>query len=460
MVWSRSQSNTEGENPFDVLLGEEDERDVSPPTIVRSFNWAPFRKFLGPLLLLGFTGLTIFVLGLFRDSEVALHIVYVEIKALDDSGHPIAGAQVKFGDRGNGMTDAFGEWRRYLKLPAGEKVAVKIVKEGPRNRLVGGRTLVVPHKKANDREPVMKARVRLVPTGKLKRAKALYDPDSGHTRTVSKMAAEDHSKISVAFEKPWKRLSDRAMHFQKRVEDKILPSLKRRFKASGLGVGPQENIRLALTYIPDRGRPGLVHADVTWHHEGKWASAKFLRNFSKTADHTARDIIRVFRAYVPKSFRAYKEKKRWFALPATGAPKFWQLSDQAILTDGLTDFPLRLDPNSQRYELMVDEDSPCQNVSRACEVYVSTLERRPPNSGWRKLKVRFSPVLPDGAEVFVAGFQATPQGSGLWEFWGAPGQKMKLTVLRGKKIIGKQRVRPRSKAPSLVILPTTTVAYR
>lgn len=53
---------------------------------------------------------------------------YFEVRALDQSGRPVAGALVKNSGKKVGTTDSFGEWRRYMKVPLGSTIPISVVK--------------------------------------------------------------------------------------------------------------------------------------------------------------------------------------------------------------------------------------------------------------------------------------------------------------------------------------------
>lgn len=56
-------------------------------------------------------------------------LVYYEIKAIDGSGHPVAGALVSVENKEQGITDSFGEWRQYLPTPLNSMIRLDIIKE-------------------------------------------------------------------------------------------------------------------------------------------------------------------------------------------------------------------------------------------------------------------------------------------------------------------------------------------
>ncbi len=55
-----------------------------------------------------------------------------EIRAIDQQGHPVAGAEVWLETQQVGVTDSFGIWRRNLKLPEGSEAKFNF-----RKKLIG-----------------------------------------------------------------------------------------------------------------------------------------------------------------------------------------------------------------------------------------------------------------------------------------------------------------------------------
>ncbi len=116
-------------------------------------------------LVLGLLFLCTFIagfalLGILRRAHVQAPFVLVELKALDESGHPVAAAKVSINDEALGVTDSFGEWRRYLKVAAGEKLEVELLKQGQPS-LKGSRTLRVPQKKRGQQGLDIQANIAL-----------------------------------------------------------------------------------------------------------------------------------------------------------------------------------------------------------------------------------------------------------------------------------------------------------
>ena len=67
----------------------------------------------------------------------------IEVRAVSDDGQLIPGASVKLGKSKEGLTDAFGEWRRFIRIREGSQLSVKVVKSGKNGYWYGYRRLNV-----------------------------------------------------------------------------------------------------------------------------------------------------------------------------------------------------------------------------------------------------------------------------------------------------------------------------
>src|SRR5687768_16676356 len=85
-------------------------------------------------LILGLCFLASVVLGgmwffahyVFRSRPVNL---FVELKVIDEKGHPVAGAQIFDMKENLGVTDSFGEWSRFVNALSGSKISLLIIKK-------------------------------------------------------------------------------------------------------------------------------------------------------------------------------------------------------------------------------------------------------------------------------------------------------------------------------------------
>ena len=439
-------------NPFDEILspGEKENLPVKKPA-----NF--FHKGLMAVLIFAgvLSGLTIY--KVLTRGPGAMPLVYVEIKALSDRGFPVAGAKVEFGGEYRGVTDSFGEWRQYARIDLSQPLSIKISKETPAGRLFGGKTMSVDMPRAKGERRHIKARIRLVPAGRAKRAKAYFDRREKE-QGVLEARKVSWDKIAVDVVAPPEGADRYARHYYGRIKNKILPHLESSLKRLKMKMTADADIKLKVQYVPVKGKSGFIRGDISYVKNNKKYQESFLRNFHENPQNTAKDILTVAKAYLPRPYTAYKEEGKWYLLPLKKATGFWGLTSEEILTDGIHFFPLEWDLKQKRLELMVAQESPCQGRKDTCLVRLSTLKDRPPQSGWQKLSLMLQTRPPKGSKIYVAGFEALQKGEMTYEFWGKPGAKMNLSLLRGRDLLLRQKIKPEIGKKAVITLPKGNIA--
>ncbi len=418
-------------------------------------------RMLLPLCMIG-TGVVLWWLsGFWQTTGFQPQIVYVEVKALSESGHPIAGAEVEFGTA-TGITDAFGEWRRYLKVGHDDKIAVRVSKESAAGMLLGTKTINLPLPSQQGKEPEIKVRIRLLQAGKLNRAKAFLDKvktsESKDTATVKSEPMRFH-KIEMRMVPMPAGLPSDAQKLYKISTEEVWPELRKAFQSQGFEFGESPDLKLQLRYVPQHSS-GYLRMDVAWLSQGKWHQSSYLGSIKSDARATANEFMTVFRAFIPQEYQSVREGDRFFAENRTDYPKLWRLTQDDVLTDGVQTFPASWDAKAGRIELLSGQDQPCLGASDRCTLRLSTLRDRPPQTGWRKLRFKIVSGVPKGSAVFVAGFEAQSLGQGLYEFWGKPGDSMNLTVLQGSRLRARQKIQARASGVELVMIEQDALALR
>ena len=402
--------------------------------------------------------------------------VFVEVRAIDPWGNTVSGARVTLGDRATGVTDSFGEWRRYLRLPPGAKVRLSVSKNSARGALSGRRNLVVPDKREDGRDAELRVRLRVSGAGAKKRPSRGFGQRKIRGKSGSVSPAHLHPGFRFESVKIRVRklaggsLTPRQEKYRNRVEQKVFSALRERADAFGL-VGKrskEEPWRLTLRYIPLRGRAGLIRVDVGWTWQGKRKSTSFLRNFSSRPEDTAADILEVARAHLPAPYRVYLEKGRWYVLRPEKSWRFWGLHPGNFLRNSTGErFPLEEDLASvgaeKRLALMNNGENPCddgQGEDGQCFLRLVTTRELPPQQGWKKLRMQFTGPLPKNSSVYVSGFAARHAGDGIWKYWGQPGKQGRLTILRGHKVVTRRRITGRRQGVARVSMPKAMMARR
>lgn len=457
MSLSENHSNFEEDivNPFEIKRKSYSNQPQAAGRTLYSYlirSMIPFICFVG-LICLWMT---------YSNYQETIHpppLVYVEIKALNERGHPVAGAQVKFGNISHGLTDAFGEWRRYLRFDINKKVSVRIVKESPHGNLVGGEVLKVKTTQMKPKEHILKSRIRLRGKKRIKRAKAYFNQRKSEI-TPFQLFEEFPNSIAINLHQLSSKKSHYTQHYFKRIKEKVLPEVKNYLVNRKIEIDPTSNLRLNIGYIPFRGRSGFIRGDITWTQAKRTHTRSFLRNFLSTPQKTAQSILSVARAYIPYPYKSYSESNDWYVLPLKQQSGWWSLTSGEILTDGIHFFPLNKDQKTNRFELITQYDKPCEGASKRCVVFLSTLEDRPPQSGWNKFKLSFASSITNTTDVYVAGFSAWEKGPKTFEYWGKEGTAMNLTIVQKNKIILRQKIIPRNNRVPTIMIPKMQLAHR
>lgn len=114
----------------------------------------------GVIAAVGIAGLL-----LWRTSRPAVEdkspYAYFEVKAIDPDGRPVAGAVVKEGARTVGVTDSFGEWRRFMRVQPGATVMLEISKKVGGAALIAVKSMAVPMRLPKDGDIELTGSVQL-----------------------------------------------------------------------------------------------------------------------------------------------------------------------------------------------------------------------------------------------------------------------------------------------------------
>ena len=454
-IWGfdRRHSGQAVHSTFDSITEEEEEelldyQDRRPSMSFHPFKWIGVSCFLIGLATVGYMGLRLL------EGGVGPKMVYFQVKALDQKGYPVAGAAVFLDGDKIGVTDAFGEWFFYHSMIPKDKSEIRLEKTVASKRLFGGRIFTI---EPDAEEPIeVKFVVRLTAGEALKRVKAFHES----TKNKPSRVMESFSSINVELVKPIKELSGSGAYYYARLRDKSFPALKRRLTEAGVSLKKHSDMRMKLDYIASSGSSGFLRVKGSYLLNDEMQRFHFLRRFSESARLTARDILDVYRAYIPGPIKIYKEQGHWFVLQDLERGSFWRIGGEDILSNGLSLFPLQAHSESGRFELLNEKGQrPCSGRGNECDIFLSTLEDRPPRTGWQKMELQVTPVPKrTNLEVYVSGFMAKAQRPGIYEFWGESGKSANVTILNGSKIKARQRLRLEAGSPNLVIVPGPQLA--
>ncbi len=475
-------------------------RPAAPaPMKIRMSSVAFKRRFPAKniLLALVFLGTILSGFGLFgywRRGSKQTPYVLLEVRALEESGHPVTAATVMVNKKAMGVTDSFGEWRRYLQLAAGEKVEVSLDKKG---ELSGSKQVEVPRRPANKQDIEVEVAIAMTSPKAVARAAAKAEPALNEKndrevaafdneaepvkvaepapkvlpRLIKKVTEAAHreaaavasdlgtadtndSSLGIYFDdglssihvmssphqsKPTNLMDKRQ---QEVVHDRVLPVLANDLQNLGLKLDLNSPWKLALSYIPNGEQVGYIRADIEWHSPfGQTEKSSFVAGFEKTYEETGRILSNLLRLHMKKTYWAFKDNGNWYIDENQQTKDFWRLKAGSFVTDTSGEkFDIALageGENGRRWKMRLGRKQPCESVRQRSRCMVSTESPKeaPPLPGWALKKVRILGPVPQGTDVFVGGFQAKPVGNQQWEFWSRPGSSLRAIVLANNRII-------------------------
>lgn len=80
--------------------------------------------------------------------------VFIEMKVINDKGHPVAGAEVLKSKESLGVTDSFGEWSRFLSEKRGAQFSLFVRKQVDNTWLGAKKTIFIPNILLNKEERI------------------------------------------------------------------------------------------------------------------------------------------------------------------------------------------------------------------------------------------------------------------------------------------------------------------
>ncbi len=95
--------------------------------------------------------------------------IFLEMKVLDEQGHPVAGADIFRDKKQIGVTDSFGEWNQMMTVQLGSKISLLIRKKNGKHVIRSMKSIPIPSVLL-DSETRIKANVHLRNTSDKKSA--------------------------------------------------------------------------------------------------------------------------------------------------------------------------------------------------------------------------------------------------------------------------------------------------
>lgn len=234
--------------------------------------------------------------------------VYVEMKVIDETGHPVAGADVFFKKKRIGVTDSFGEWRRFLKTRLGATIPLLINKETEHGTVSVTKNIAVPLRSPKTGEVEVHTSVRLS-----RQAQSRGD-DPAFDREAAVPAPKEQESSSIWFkvvnsQNPTPQVIKR----EKWLSDVFLSALKKTVSEKTWKLDPESSTQILFQHIelPDHPSfPGLMR--VAGHLPQSKRSVDFLANYTVDPRLLARSVFR--------SLTTTEEETPSFELELSGVP--------------------------------------------------------------------------------------------------------------------------------------------
>ena len=155
------------QDPFEMFSTDEpwDTKPQEGPQPVRRQQSNTLGFILIGLLVIGVTSLVTYLSATRNSAEVSQKpYAYLELKVLNADGRPVPGANVATNAKSLGLTDSFGEWRRFMRVALGESMALEVTKsmDGKTRAIV--KNLLIPTKLPTIGELEVKASIQFEPT--------------------------------------------------------------------------------------------------------------------------------------------------------------------------------------------------------------------------------------------------------------------------------------------------------
>lgn len=375
----------------------------------------------------------------------ALPYAYLELKVIDTDGRPVAGADVRQGDKPLGTTDTFGEWRRFMRVRLGSKVAISVSKLVGGARWHGIKNLAIPkHLPSNGELEVAGAmQLTLGESGE-----EGPSPRSAVAAATSEQVLSTTEATAIFEQMDFSRLWFTTPRTPTQPLEDVLKSITQRSRQLGLQLDPHSEWRLRLTHLDLQGQSAMAGLILV---EGLSQPASgparllfsFLRNYQASAMATARDILWTTTQHVQFGHTVVQRPHGWFLMPPAQA--LFSLQAGSLLQNADGRFMLvesRKVGAGQQPELYlaVNGVSPCPPSMTGCLLRTPGVARVAPSEGLQRLKFALHGALPSDARIYASGYAAVRENANVWAYWGEPYRSAMVTVLSRGKIITRSRI--------------------
>lgn len=433
--------------------------------------------FVGLLVAFGVALMTF--LNVQKDAKDAgdTPFVYFEIKAIDPDGHPVAGAVVREGTRQLGVTDSFGEWRRFMRVKLGTTMTFEIGKKAGAGALTAVKNIAVPTRLpgSGDLEltgsvQLARAALRGVPASRSERrpADAASMPVEKARQLESDMSDDEATTyVSGALAAAPSSIWFMADAGSRPELAEVVQALRRRSLELGMRVDPASPLRVSVRdflvarQTSERAERRLIVVEARDVHDiqamGESRLFTYMRDYQETSVKTARDILWAATVHMAVPHRVTQTGSGWRV--ESDGPALWQLSPGRELLNAAGErFQIaEAIPGSGQLMLAPSDATPCGETS--CTLTTPGIRNMPPVAGWQRLQMTVLGADPT-TDLYVAGYEAQKVEGKTYAYWGQPNVGVNVTAFRGGRLVLRGRVEPSVTGVPTVSVPALTVSRR
>ena len=408
---------------------------------------------------------------------------YFEIKAIGPDGRAVAGAMVQAAGKQLGVTDSFGEWRRFMHARLGSTVAVYLSKKTEQTTLGAVKSIVVPTSAPNGGDLELKGNVQLLPvvgSGSLQTLVPVVAHGSNKIVTTPAPVAPVAAAASLSAT-PSPAVSTASptadfTAFSLKIWGHTSPGLQAvahalegRARALGLVVAADAAWQIQLTELNTHDAKGRLLKVDAYHRGSKNQGGapsptllySFLHNYSETPLQTARELLWLTSLHVAKTYRVEKGVEHWTVMPPSA--QLWSLSaGRRVYSQKGEVFRIEGEGKDRgEVYLSATAAAPCgSGGEQPCTVQSGGIDREPPLPGWQRLQLKVFGTIDPDTHIYVSGYLAQARSPKIYEYWGAPMGAGMVTVVRADHVLYRGRlVESGGGIPSLS-LPSASLSRR
>ncbi|MFK7871897.1 MAG: hypothetical protein AB8C84_01830 [Oligoflexales bacterium] len=360
--------------------------------------------------------------------------VFFELRITDQQGHPVPGAQVFWKERHLGVSDSFGEWRRFMRVTLGNRVRLDIVKSYGDKKIKSRRLFQIPFVAPINGEIQMKAQVRVQSHEQPSDDVFPWDTDKDEqTSSIKKEVKWDHVWFSVQGDA---------------FKNVLQPKLFSRARELGLKVDKKAPWRVHIKVFKNN-QNYLVRVES--QHKKNGTKFRFLKRVQKTPLATARKILFGLKQHVGFPYTVKRHGEQWKVQPSRYAREIFHVNPGSQL----------INEKSERFIVKkhdVIQENPCQGYD-VCQVRTVTIDDKKTQKDLKDFNLILYGVKKP-VHVFISGYYAEHKKGKVWSYRANPGTSSFVTVMDRNKILYRGRVKNRVGKPAMISVRGMTVARK